>query len=398
MSALAIAKSLTIPVDPARPVRLGRGYDSFTGILRGDAVLAGGQNQKTIGGGQQPTYTIRAVTSAGDLKAWLGVPAAGSFERLWGPVDARAGFVGSLRLHRYRTYLLVHCTVEQATTMLESLDVNDEVKAFVGTDSPDMSRFYDKWGDTFVASYVTGGELIGLVELQTESDEAQASLAAQIDAVGGSWSAASDFRAQIEKLPRSTEASVAVYANGTAGPVASVDQMVAAVRSFPDEVDPAKGGQPRRYSIVVMDYDAALPVGAHGPSLYRADQLLERYGELSERLSLAANSLAYVVQHKERFRLSEAEIRSLQNEIKRKQDLIDSAVSQIRVAPVDTGAAIPDDLESAVEQIEAGVPAPRPPSGSASGGAGAYPRRSGPVSIVPTEPPAVRHEGHDQEH
>jgi hypothetical protein len=242
------------------------------------------------------------------------------------------------------------------------------------------------------------------VELQTESDAAQGSLAAQLDAGGGSWSAASDFhdfRAQIEKLPRSTEASVAVYANGIAGPVASVDRLVAAVRSFSDEVDPAKGGQPGRYSIVVMDYDAALPVGAHGPSLYRADQLLERYGELSDKLALAANSLAYVSRHKERFRLSEAEVRSLQIEIKRKQDVIDSAVSLIRVAPVDTGAVIPDDLESSVEQIEAGVPAPRPPSGSASGGAGAYPRRSGPIvprSIVSTEPPAVRHESHDQEH
>jgi hypothetical protein len=280
---------------------------------------------------------------------------------LWGSVDARVSFVGSLNLHRYYTYLLVHCTVENATTLLESYEVDDDVKAYVGTGSPNMNDYYDKWGDTFVASYVSGGEFIGLVEFQTESDEAQATLAAQINAVGGSWSAASDFQAQIEKLSQTTETSVTVYTNGSAGPVPSVDQMVTAARSFPDQVNPDKGGKPMLYSIVVMDYDAALPVGTHGPSLDRADQLLEQYGELSDRLSLAANSLAYVAQYKERFQLSDAEIQDLQNQIKSKQDLIDSAVEQIQAAPVNTTATIPADLEPAIEQIEASVPTSRSP-------------------------------------
>jgi hypothetical protein len=351
---------LTIPVDPDQPVQLGRGYDTLAGLLRGDAVLSDNQTE-TVGGGQKTTYSMQSVTSLTDLKARLEVSASGSFGRLWGTADARVEFVGSLNVNRYYTYLLVHCTVENATTLLGSYDVNDDVKAFVGTANPNMNDFYDKWGDTFVASYVSGGEFIGLVEFQTETDEAQASLAAQINVIGGSWSAGSDFKAQMDKLSQTTQTSVSIYMNGSAQSVPSLDQMVDFALAFPDKVNPDKGGKPMLYSIVVMDYDAALPVGKHGPSLDRADDLLEQYGQFDDRLTLAANSLAFIAQYRERFQMSNSEIQSLQDQIASTQTQIDEAVRQLKDNPVNTTDTIPAGLEASIEQIEASIPTARSP-------------------------------------
>ena len=123
----------------------------------------------------------------------------------------------------------------------------------------------NEFGDAYVRGIVAGGELYGLIEFGTGTDEEQQAIAASLDTVCGTFGDGADLAAALEKswALREGRTRVTVYQQGGAPrPTPAAAELIDRVLCFGDAV-PGRGVAP--YSVLLGGYGQLSPLaGAPG--------------------------------------------------------------------------------------------------------------------------------------
>src|SRR3954469_24189094 len=285
---VSFARAYFVDNPAVQNIQLGMGYNSLLGQTTQPAVIDRAPVQPP-GGPQAVQYTLHICSSTEELNQALSVSASASYgSNLFGSVSGRADFARSLSQHRYYLYLAVRCTVINASTYLTDPAASPEFAKLTGDRTIDWKRFYDKFGDSYVSSFQTGGEFIGILRWQTTTRSEQTKVAAEVKGQFTSGSFDAQSSAQLSSLKTSSDYQVFVYRNGSHGGVPAARDMVDTARQFPSTVE-SQDGNATIYGFAVQDYASLVP--ANLPSVANRLARLQEYAGWATRAAVSASDV-----------------------------------------------------------------------------------------------------------
>jgi len=179
-----IASSSRVKV-AGMPVVLGQGYDSLSGQFRGIGVLRGSTvaNDPALPDGQSIEYHFDYLKNSTELRRTLNINASGSLNIGLFSADAHVNIFKEHTENASSSYLVIRARVVNQVKRLDTLNMSSaslfllkKPEAFVRT-----------YGDQFITGIISGGELIGIVELQFRSVSDKQSFNAKLDASYGTF-------------------------------------------------------------------------------------------------------------------------------------------------------------------------------------------------------------------
>lgn len=259
-----------------RGMKPGIGFESVFEEVRGECVSFEIEEPIKTPGGQQVIYNMKMIENHRELAASLQVSSASQIKAAVpdtpATVSARTKFaMGSqFNINRYSVYLLLSVQVKNETTHLKNIKFREEFKKhFSGSETDDIDALRQACGDSYMSAFTTGGEFYGLVEIQTESDEAKAEVKNELQAKGslpgvGSASSTNSLEASLKRIASQKNVKIWSFQLGGAGeeakPVSTIDEMMARSRDLVTSVQLDKN--PRNISATFADYftlDLSMP-------------------------------------------------------------------------------------------------------------------------------------------
>jgi hypothetical protein len=361
------SSSHRVDVSLSTPVNLGQGYNSITGLFRGIGIKNGDEKQQFVdvaaainsqgitpttakpesqsvpggvpaggspspvpttsplprehsgdlagkGLGQITTYEVVYLENASYLRDYLNIALSASMNLGPFKASAKADYVRTHTENANSAYLVVNVRVLNALQQLTAYELNESARLLIEQDKP--ASFINTYGDEFVTAVQTGGEFIGIVELQFKSVSDHSNFSASLSASYMGFNFSGSFVRDIkqENLNFSVKSSIMktgglggiTFVNptatpaskGTPAPVAKsalADQLGSAfervlkeAQEFPDQA--AKN--PVVYSVITSDYNVVsnLPIGARAPTLNYARRALQGLVMLRDMLRAEAQS------------------------------------------------------------------------------------------------------------
>lgn len=214
------------------PLTLYRGcsslsFDAYsTGIEKSDMVHQSGNPR----GGQNILYTLKQLESYTSMRQELGISASASFSAGVGEGSVRVNYYRQQHWTHFSFYLLVKVVVTNETQTLSHFKLTPEAIEL----SHNPQQFYQTFGDEFIVSQVTGGELLAIYEFLTESEKEREDLAISISASGMSFDAAADFKQAFERIATKKEVKVFMDQRGARGQLPKPSEFVEYALKFPE--------------------------------------------------------------------------------------------------------------------------------------------------------------------
>jgi hypothetical protein len=222
---------------------------------------------------------------------------------LTGSGSGKTSFFQSFKQNSFSVYVFAQVLVTNAQDLLDltSTRLTEEAAALY-RERPEA--FVQQFGDSFVYGLITGGEFLGILEIETSSAEELRQVKASI---GGkatfglfSGSASGAFSQSLEKIVSSYSMKAFIMRQGGTGSLASVspDALVSQALSFPDAVI-GRNGFP--YKVLTIPYNH-IPHPESTP-IDTANQLsvLERLGSLRLRIIRLQSDIDYALSHSDQF-------------------------------------------------------------------------------------------------
>jgi hypothetical protein len=343
-----------------QPVKLGAGFDSLRHSVKVNDVVPVYSNgtPQPENFGQRVAYSLKAIESFSQFTSALNLSVGASFDGWFASGDARVDFVRELASESYYSYLAVRCVVSNTAVSLDQpLLVVNELTEFLG--KPDASRHdaYRKWGDMFISSYVTGGEFIGIIEIQSKSASEQTQVNAALSLVTRRYQANADLKAAWASFNLQRKMSVYIYRNGATGAVPTTDQMIDQALDFPNAVNPAKGGKPVILSLTAQSYTSVLPVGVAGPDVGDAPRLLADYDACAETLGESSRYLEFAASNIELFpALKQSEVTQLRSNARQYRDRLQKDVEKLLSGVCAVLPAYDQELDDLIGKFAQSVP------------------------------------------
>jgi hypothetical protein len=228
----------------------GAGFDSVSEDVRGDCVVPR-EPQSSIGQGQDVTFSMEVITDSSQLARKLSVSASASLKVGVGGGSAKAKFVTEQKLNSYSTFLLLHVTVTNATQRLRDVRLSDSARKLLATGKP--NEFRKMCGDEFVVGVTTGGEFIGMIKIESTSEQRKREITAKARASGLTWKASAEFEHAVSSMAEHYNMSAVVFQKGgqTSIPVEPAE-MIQRAKEFPTLV---AGEKSFPYSATFQPYD-----------------------------------------------------------------------------------------------------------------------------------------------
>ncbi|MGH9515009.1 MAG: hypothetical protein ACRD3P_04955 [Terriglobales bacterium] len=363
------SSSHRVGISLSTPVNLGQGYNSITGLFRGiginnsdstrrfvdvaaainsqgltparpngESLSPGlgaasptptptaspappGQRKGDLAGkglGQVITYEVVYLENASYLRDYLNIALSASMSLGPFKASAKADYVRTHTENANSAYLVVNVRVLNALQQLTAYELTDQALRLIEQDKP--SSFINTYGDEFVTAVQTGGEFIGIVELQFKSVSDHSNFSASLSASYMGFNFSGSFIRDIKQdnLNFSVKSSImktggrdgitfidsnasptpTAPGKGTPPPVAKTpladqlgnafEKVLKEAQNFPAEV----AENPIVYSVVTSDYNIAsnLPTGARAPTLNYARRALQSAVILRDVLRAEAQS------------------------------------------------------------------------------------------------------------
>jgi len=162
---------------------------------------------KQLPGGQEVEFTLKQVTSIMQLTEELDISAEASFRSLAFNGSAKVKYIRSHNLDTYSLYFLIYVKVKNREKILTSgFKLSDEAKNLLDNS---IELFHKAYGDSFIRGITTGGEYIGIIRIETKSEQDKKNLSAELNIGGIGWDGKAKF---IEKLKKVQEDHM-IYVN-----------------------------------------------------------------------------------------------------------------------------------------------------------------------------------------
>jgi|SRR5579871_1657593 len=147
----------------------GVGYDSVShNILPSAAVDEFALVERPQGQGQTGQLRIKQVQTTQEVSSLISAQADLKVGYDVFSSSAIGRFLRERRMNRFSLYFLVLSYMERALVRLQGFRLSAHARRLAATDP---AEFRKKYGDYFVEGFIAGGYLIGLAELQVQSEE-----------------------------------------------------------------------------------------------------------------------------------------------------------------------------------------------------------------------------------
>jgi hypothetical protein len=342
-------------VAPPEGVIAGRGIDTFNWVSKNDALA---DTTMETSGGEHIDYEGRVIEDRSELNQALELSAEASFEGFGASVSGKAKFGANQSLNTYSVYFLYKLTVQNSEQKLAkaTMRLDKNAKALL-EETPPAQRakaFFKKYGDQFVKSMKTGGELIVLYEFATSSAEDKREITAEVRAAfEGRGESSADFAKKIKKLAERSRTTFKWHSVGGEGSrlpeKPSPAELGAYAADFPQKVSPKWGGTPNVYAVTLGTYEQVTGFPLEDLPFADNRDTLNQLAGLMDRVRALEADNAYVEKFQSLFGLTS--IGERKKETLKLKDKIVAAYKKLLKDPT-VVAPDPSDLATGVKALE----------------------------------------------
>jgi hypothetical protein len=221
-------------------LKLGTGFDTLRYEPCGTAVEEKADSVTDPEKGQKTLYKLLIIEDERHFRETLSISASASFKGITGNASARMSLFRSVKIDTYSLYVLASVSVLNSTVGLQRPGLIETAREEWTRTRPRSQRnlFVTIFGDVFVTSITSGGELFALFELSCSSFEEKQSLAIQVSGSMGAWGGSADYQRSVEEFRKHKSLSLHIARDGGTGelPKPDLDSLLQAAQSFPNEV------------------------------------------------------------------------------------------------------------------------------------------------------------------
>ncbi len=213
--------------------QLGSGYD----LLGRTSKFSPLKPVTMITEGRGPDITNLAfVESSYELSQFLRAGMEGAYDSLVFGASTKADFVEDTKINRYSLLFVVHAKAVRNTEIATRPKLSHEALEMI--DGGEFIDFRSAFGDYYVSALTRGGELFGMIKIQTKSESEYSELKTKLNASGIGWSTSGNLEKLLAKHVASTRITVKVRVSGISNYTTPTtpSQLFSLVRRFPNKV------------------------------------------------------------------------------------------------------------------------------------------------------------------
>lgn len=224
---------------------LGSGYDFATREVKLSPLAAPLHKIQESKGPSE--LKLAFIESATHLSEFLSIGVEGSYDALMFGGSAKANFVAQTSIDEYSLLLVVVARCVNGVEIVDQPRASADALALAA--KGDLLRFRQSFGDRYVSALTRGGELYGMIRIQTKSVSDQLALKARASAGGFGWSTRVEVEAFLREVSTKHSITVQSQINGLSGQPnpTSVAALLKLAEEFPALV--AKQGTPLKVEL-----------------------------------------------------------------------------------------------------------------------------------------------------
>ena len=294
---------------------IGAGFDSQTYEARDDCIVLprdeSGEIQTDPTGGGTNALDIQIVESSADFRTIMGFTAEAAVRAKFFPAQAtaKARFASSFQVNRYSVLGIVRSIVYLSPQILRNPTLTDTAIDLL---TSDLEQFWSACGNEYVRSYRKGGELYGLIRIDTTSEQEMAAARSALrGGIGSLLAAGAESEESETSLSLQSSTSVEVYIDGSdfATPTTLANMIEVASNLRPNILN----DQRRLARFVSLNtakyenlqaYAQQVPPSVHRQMEIMIEQRKETIGRLANLLSKLEDTVAdidYALEHRSQF-------------------------------------------------------------------------------------------------
>lgn len=189
-------------------LNIGLGYTPSTKTAHPVTALVNINSTRNVfdASGQKVFFQIELLKNNLSLSKQLKVSASASMNyAMTASGSAKAAFMNSFKFNSFSVYVMVRVNVENQHTLLDLTKVKFNKEA-IETYQNNAQEFNKIYGSTFVYGLITGGNYLGILEVESKSEEEHREIKAALSgkATYGLFNgeASASFEQSLKKLPK----------------------------------------------------------------------------------------------------------------------------------------------------------------------------------------------------
>lgn len=191
----------------------GVGLHHLSGTVMNQAVIPT-PTPPMLAHGQIHSFKVTRITSIADLQRSLNIDVEASYgcAAFGAGASARFGFAEDQHVHSESLFMTITATVQQADQSIDHVVLTDEAKRSRGDDGP--AAFASRYGDMFARSCTAGGVFVGVLRVETFSQETVRKIEAELSGSYGAFSADASMKFQEAVKQANASAYFEIYSEG----------------------------------------------------------------------------------------------------------------------------------------------------------------------------------------
>jgi hypothetical protein len=293
-------------VDYINGMNLGVGFNTATQNIHPAPALDNVLETRSVvnAGGQQVSFRVELASSTLSLTEQLNVSARAALKYfIFGGGSTKANFLSSFTQNSFTVYVLVQVLVINEESLLDfsKIALKPEAAKLFANNPQD---FIQQYGDSFVYSLTTGGEFIGVLEVESSSAaefrKIKSEVSGKINLGLLSANAAGQFEQAVQQMTSSFQMKASILRQGGSGALGSVtpQALLQEALDFPAKVM-GKNGFP--YKALIIPYNHIPHPIAPPLDISQQETVLEQLGAYRQRLLKYQNDLIFASNHKDQF-------------------------------------------------------------------------------------------------
>lgn len=286
--------------------KLGKGFNSVKGIALGTIFLPGIEYSDAESGakGQEVIFNMHRIEDYEQLYKELGVSVEASGRYGLFAASAKFNFAQESNFNSYSVFYLLSVRVRNAVKHINNYQLNPEVIRLL--EDGKTEQFRKGYGDSYIESFITGGEFFALYEFICTDETTKSQISAELDAKYGAAMLTgveinAKFTSIVTSATQKRQLKLTTHQAGGVGVnvVTTPEEMLARAKEFPSIVQGDKGVA---YEVIIQSYETLpLPDGPNYIDIENKKYVLDNYAKdiIKYRQKLA--ELDYIMQQPEEF-------------------------------------------------------------------------------------------------
>ncbi len=238
-------------------MKIGLGYNRLTGDRLPTPAVVGSSITAIQGaGGQRVTSDCITITDVETLHKTLGISVDAGGEYMGFSGSAKVDYANSHDFSRFSTYVVVRVSVKDVTESIDSPVFSPDANELLVNNNPD--RFRQRFGDTFVAGVLKGGEFFAIYQITGSDEKEKEDTATKVRAAYNAGPTASahlntDINTATSATKSHLEVSCHVFREGIISTAdLNLEDILLTAKQFPIGVS---GDKAFPYAVLLQDYE-----------------------------------------------------------------------------------------------------------------------------------------------